>query len=152
MAGLFFSYSCSVMPGLSRLDDYQYLLSMQSINREIQNFAFFTVFFGVLLALPIATWLKYTQAVAASFWFLLAATLIYFVGVFLVTALGNIPLNDALDKLDLAALTKGALGSQRQLFEDKWVNLNLVRTVCSFLSFVCSLLAFLSGAEGTTSR
>ncbi len=144
MSGLFFAYSCSVMPGLSRLDDHQYLSAMQSINRAIQNPVFFIVFFGALLMLPVATFLAYQQPVSASFRLLLAATLIYFIGAFLVTAIGNIPLNNALDKFDLTVATKAALSHQRQLFETKWANLNLVRTVSSLLSFICSLLAFLN--------
>jgi len=147
MSGLFYSYSCSVMPGLSRLDDYQYLSALQSINRAIQNPVFFIVFFVVLITLPIATYLKYTPPIAAAFWLLIAATLLYFVGAFLVTAIGNIPLNNALDKFDLAAASKESLRNQRLLFETKWTNLNLIRTICSLLSFICSLLAFLSSYE-----
>ena len=147
MSGLFFSYTCSVMPGLSRLDDFQYLSSLQSINRAIQNPVFFIVFFGVLITLPIATYLKYSQPVSASFWFLLAATIIYYLGAFLVTAIGNIPLNNSLDRIELATATKESLLSQRKIFEGKWTSLNLIRTVCSLLSFICSLLAFLSNTE-----
>ena len=147
MSGLFYSYSCSVMPGLNRLDDYQYISAMQSINRAIQNPLFFIVFFGVLVTLPIATYLKYAQPISAAFWFLLAATVIYFTGSFLVTAIGNIPLNNSLDKFDITVATKESISDQRQLFETKWNNLNLIRTVCSLLAFICSLLAFLKSYE-----
>jgi uncharacterized membrane protein len=135
------------MPGLHRLDDNQFISAMQSINRAIQNPVFFIAFFGVLITLPIATYLSYRQPLSATFWFLLAATAIYFIGTFLVTAIGNIPLNNALDKFDLAAATKESLSHQRQVFEARWNNLNLVRTVCSFLSFFCTLLAVLKCCE-----
>lgn len=148
MAGLFFSFSFSVMPGLSRLDDYQYLSTMQSINRAILNPVFFTVFFGVLIALPLATYFTYaSQLSTVSFWLLLAATLIYGIGVFLVTVIGNIPINEGLDAVTLAEATKETLSSHRQLFETRWVTLNLVRTGCSLVAFICSLLAFLSRYE-----
>ncbi|NID08576.1 anthrone oxygenase family protein [Fibrivirga algicola] len=145
MAGLFFAYSFSVMPALSQLDDHQYLSTMQSINRAIQNPAFFTAFFGALLALPLATYLTHTtQSGTTAFWLLLAATIVYGVGVFLVTVVGNIPINEALDALDLTSAPKESLSSQRQLFETRWVTLNFVRTACSLAAFLCSLLAFLS--------
>lgn len=145
MAGLFFAYSFSVMPGLSRLDDYQYLSSMQSINRAILNPVFFAVFFGVLIALPLATYFAYAaQPGTTAFWLLLAAILIYGVGVFLVTVMGNIPINEALDVVDLSGATKETLNSHRQLFETRWVPLNFVRTACSLAAFICTLLAFLS--------
>ena len=143
MSGLFYSYSCSVMPGLSRLDDYQYISAMQSINRAIQNPVFFISFFGVLILLPLVTYLKYTQPVSAVFWYLLTATVIYFIGSFLVTAIGNIPLNNSLDKFDLAKATKESLAIQRKLFEPKWAVLNNIRTVSSLLAFIFSLLACL---------
>ncbi len=106
MSGLFFSFSFSVMPSLSQLEDDQYLSAMQSINRAIQNPVFFIIFFWVLISLPVATYFNYTQPVSAMFWLLLAATLLYFTGAFLVTAVGNIPLNNSLDKFELSSATK----------------------------------------------
>ena len=54
IAGLFFAYSFSVVPGLGRLSDEAYLRAMQSINRAIQNPFFFTPFFAALLLLPLS--------------------------------------------------------------------------------------------------
>ena len=42
IAGLLFSYSCSVNLGLHHLSDAEYVKTMQAINIEIQNFYFFT--------------------------------------------------------------------------------------------------------------
>ncbi len=141
MSGLFYSYSCSVTPGLSRLADNHYILAMQSINRAIQNPIFFISFFGVLLLLPIATYLKYAHPVPIVFWLLLIATIIYFSGVFFVTVFGNIPLNNLLDKFDITKASKEAIGAQRIMFETKWNNLNIVRTISSLIALICTLLA-----------
>lgn len=59
IAGLFYAYSCSVNIGLAKLPDSQYIAAMQSINREIQNPAFFLSFIGTLLMLPISTFFQY---------------------------------------------------------------------------------------------
>ncbi len=147
MSGLFYSYSCSVMPGLNRLDDFQYVSAMQAINRAIQNPVFFISFFGVLIFLPVAAYLNYAQPVTAVFWYLLAATVIYFIGSFLVSVVGNIPLNNSLDKFDLASTTKESLHAQRKIFETRWTNLNTIRTVSSLLAFILSLLACLKCYE-----
>jgi uncharacterized membrane protein len=153
MSGLFYSYSFSVTPGLGRLPDDQYILAMQLINRAIQNPIFFISFFGVLILLPIVTYLKYSQPISIVFWFLLAATIIYFTGAFLVTAIGNIPLNNSLEKFDLTKATKESISAQRAIFEKKWNNLNLVRTVSSLLAFICTLLACLTSyGNQTTTR
>jgi uncharacterized membrane protein len=144
MSGLFYSYSCSVVPGLGRLPDDQYISAMQSINRAIQNPIFFISFFGALLLLPIATYLKYSHPVSIVFWLLLTGTIIYFSGAFLVTVFGNIPLINSLDKFDLTKASKEAISTQRVMFETKWNNLNTVRTISSLLTFICILLACLN--------
>ena len=59
IAGLFYSYSCSVNPGLAKLPDEGYVAAMQSINREILNPVFFATFIGTLLLLPISTWMHF---------------------------------------------------------------------------------------------
>src|SRR5664279_4283382 len=101
MAGLFYSYSCSVVVGLKELNDPGYIAGMQAINRAIQNPVFFTSFFGTLLLLPVSTYLNYYQHPPVRFWLLLMATIIYLTGAFGVTVLGNISLNNALAKFNL---------------------------------------------------
>lgn len=147
MAGLFYAYSCSVMPGLSRLQDQQYISAMQSINRAIQNPVFFMSFFGVLILLPITTYLKYSQPISTVFWYILAATIIYLAGAFLVTIFGNIPLNNTLDRFDLMKASEESIKAQREIFETKWNTLNNIRTLASFLSFICALVACLKNYE-----
>ncbi|MET3535054.1 anthrone oxygenase family protein [Chryseobacterium limigenitum] len=55
IAGLFYAYSCSVVLGLGKLSDTEYLKAMQSINREILNPVFFVSFMGTAVLLPIST-------------------------------------------------------------------------------------------------
>src|SRR5688572_30507090 len=80
-AGLFYAYAVSVNPGLGRLSDAVYLESMQSINRAILNPLFFLSFMGAVLLLPASTWLQYSRN-NVRFWWLLAATVVYVIGVF----------------------------------------------------------------------
>lgn len=150
MSGFFYAYSCSVMPGLSRLDDYPFISAMQSINRAIQNPVFFTGFFGVLILLPLVTYLKYSSPASPVFWYLLCATVIYVTGVFLVTVVGNIPRNNALAKIDLPGATKELLSTRRKIFETKWNTLNIIRTVCATLAFIFALIACLKCYEHST--
>jgi uncharacterized membrane protein len=144
MAGLFYSYSCSVTIGLGKLPDEQYIAAMQSINRSIQNPVFFISFFGALILPPIATYLNYSQKASASFWLLLTATILYLAGSFGVTALGNIPLNNALESFNLSAASKEAISIQRLNFETAWNTLNIIRTISAILSFILILFACLN--------
>ncbi len=141
MAGLFYSYSCSVVLGLRLLTDAEYISAMQSINKAIQNPIFFLSFFGTLLLLPASTYLNYLQPLAVRFWLLLTATILYFTGVFGVTVFGNIPLNNALEKFNLLNASKEAISLQRTIFEARWNNLNTVRTISSIASLVVVIIA-----------
>ncbi|WP_231934917.1 hypothetical protein [Micromonospora viridifaciens] len=61
MAGLFFAYSCSVMPGLNATDDRSFVGTMQWINRRILNGWFLTAFLGSLVLLVAAVALHVTD-------------------------------------------------------------------------------------------
>ncbi len=139
MAGLFFAFSYSVTGGLGKLADAEYIRAFQSINREIQNPLFLACFMGILLLLPVSTYLHYSNP--AVFKLLLAATIIYFGGAFAVTALGNIPLNNAIDAFNIDTATAEQISAQRTAFETRWNNLNLIRVVSSTLSLLLMILA-----------
>jgi uncharacterized membrane protein len=147
MAGLFYSYSCSVVLGLKALPDTEYIAAMQSINRAIQNPVFFTGFFGALLLLPIASYMNYSQHPGIRFWLLLSATILYIAGAFCVTVFGNIPLNNALEKFDLLHSSKEMITSQRMNFEQKWNNLNIVRAISSTLSLILVIIACINAED-----
>jgi uncharacterized membrane protein len=143
MSGLFFSYSTSVSPGLKNISDAASLASMQSINRVIQNPIFFMVFFGALILLPLNGYLQYERPVTVRSGLFLAAAIVYITGAFGVTIFGNIPLNNTLDKFDLSNASPENMRSMRNLFETRWNNLNLVRTLASTISFAMLVLALL---------
>src|SRR5918994_824860 len=54
MAGLYYAYAISVMPGLSRTDDRTFVSAMQQINVAIINPWFFVSFFGALVFTALA--------------------------------------------------------------------------------------------------
>jgi uncharacterized membrane protein len=133
MAGLFYAYSCSVVIGLGKLNDVEYLKAMQSINKEILNPVFFAAFLGILPLLPLNTYLHSQQS---NFLLLVAAMIVYLIGVFGVTVVGNIPLNNGLENFNILAADSEAIKAQRALFENKWNMLNHIRTVCSIVTVI----------------
>jgi len=141
VAGLFYSYACSVTGALGRLSNREYIMAFQSINQAILNAWFFASFMGSLIALPLATWLSYRTD--ASFWWLLSATFLYVVGVFGVTIFGNIPLNNMLEHFNINTASPQELLSLRERFENPWNKLNLIRTIAAVISFVLALLSLL---------
>ncbi len=138
-AGLFYAWMVSVIPGTKKVIDITYLESMQSINRAILNPAFYLIFMGSPLALIVSTVQQYHSG--PKFLLLFAATLIYLLGTFGVTAFGNVPLNDALDVLDLPSLGEVEIKEFRHSYEMKWNRLHWIRTLFAVLSFLLSVIA-----------
>jgi uncharacterized membrane protein len=144
MAGLFFSWSVSVTPGLARVGTPEYLASFQAMNRAILNPVFLSCFMGTAILLPVSTYLQYCQPVTISFWFLLTASVLYIIGVFGVTMAGNVPLNDMLDAFQIENATTQSMEEMRNKFEHTWNRLNMIRTLSSIAAIVLVILACLN--------
>lgn len=135
-AGLFYAWEFSVIPGTKQIDDHSYISTMQAINKAIINPAFMLIFFGALI-FQIASTFQYRDSTA--FWILLGALLTYLTGTILVTGLGNVPLNNALEALNLKELSAEQLSNQRAHYELQWNRLHKIRTAFAVLSFILLL-------------
>ena len=144
MAGLFYSYSCSVMLGLKTLTDLQFIESMQAINKAIQNPVFFLAFFGTLLFLPANIYFHYSHPATTQFWLFVIAGILYVAGVFCVTVLGNIPLNNSLDRFQVSNASTAAIHVCRVNFEGSWNRLNTIRTISSVFSLIFIIIGCIS--------
>ncbi|MEZ5024258.1 MAG: anthrone oxygenase family protein [Chitinophagales bacterium] len=140
-AGLFFAWSVSVIPGTKRIGDATYLATMQSINKAIINPAFALIFFGSLVLLAIITFQQFQTGTSTTFWLLLTATIVYAIGTLGVTGFGNVPLNNALEALDLNHLSLNQMKTFRDHYELKWNRLHTIRTLFAILSFMVALQA-----------
>ena len=149
IAGLLYGYFCSVNPGLHRLSDTEYLTAMQSINRAIQNPIFFISFLGTPILLSVSTWLHYSQPIASRFWLLLAATVVYILGVIGVTALGNIPLNETLNSFSIDTASAQEIAAQRTQFEGPWNTWHTIRTIAAIGALVLVIVACLNPKTGS---
>ena len=143
IAGLLYGYSCSVNNGLKNLADNEYLKAMQSINVAIQNPWFFIVFMGLLVLFPFLSYRLYSVSVNLSFYLVVAASAIYFIGVFGVTILGNVPLNERLARFDISGVSSTEISAMRQAFERPWNNYHSIRTMASILSFALTILGLI---------
>lgn len=141
LAGLLYGYSCSVNRGLAKLSDEMYLQAFQSINREIINPVFLLSFLGTSFLLPIICVLEYSSEITISFQFLFSAFVLHFVGVLGITGLGNIPLNNQLEKFPISSANKTEISEMRSLFEKPWNRFHTIRTIASIFSFFLSILA-----------
>lgn len=145
-AGLCFTWSNAVTPGIGRLDNLGYLQSFQAINRAIINPTFLVVFMGPVL-LHLAQVFLFKNAPKQLWLPIIAAAVLYVAGLFLVTVLGNVPLNEMLDKTDLATATQEELAELRERFEQRWNRLHSIRTFSTLGSFVLLLWSLVARAH-----
>lgn len=148
MAGVFFAFSNSVMPGLDDIEGEEAVHAMQSINRKIQNGLFFVAFLGVPIAAAVTgvLLLVLDQGAAAVLSFLAAAT--YLLGAFAPTMFLNVPMNNALD----AATVPADVNDAAKLWSDysvRWTRWNTARAAFSTAGLLLVGLAiFVWGRQG----
>ncbi|MET9262483.1 anthrone oxygenase family protein [Amycolatopsis sp. NPDC004079] len=130
IAGLFYAYTVSVMPGLAQADDHTFVTAMRRINDVIVNGWFMLSFLGAPLLAVAAVVLHFTSGARGGLPWLVAGAVLL-VAMVIVTGAINVPMNNALavDTADFAAL--------RARFEEPWVRWNTVRTVASAAGFGC---------------
>jgi uncharacterized membrane protein len=102
---------------------------------------FMLSFFGPVLLLPLATWLKWDDAG----WLLLEASVAHIVGDVGVTAAKNLPLNDRVDKIDLDKAADKEVAEICGWYEQPWNRWHLVRTVATILGTVATFAAASAG-------
>ncbi|MFJ1790682.1 anthrone oxygenase family protein [Kitasatospora griseola] len=134
-AGLFYSYACSVMPGLAKVDDRAFVDTMQRINVAILNGWFMLSFLGALVLVVAAGVLQWRGGNRTVLLWIGAAAVLY-VAMLVITSAVNVPLNDKLaaagapDRLTDPAAVRAA-------FEDVWVRWNVVRALTATAAFAC---------------
>jgi uncharacterized membrane protein len=136
-AGLFASYSYSVMPGLARGDDRTYVTAMRNINVAIINGWFALTFGGAFVLTALAAVLHLRAEYRPAFGWI-AAGLAGYIAVLAVTFAVNVPLNNALDR---AGATAEDPAEVRRRFEGRWVRWNAARSVLSLAAFCCLIWA-----------
>jgi uncharacterized membrane protein len=126
LAGLYFAFSAFIMTSLERIPQAAGVAAMQSINKVILGSAFMPVFWGTTLAslaLAVVGMLRWDEPGAAA---LLAGGAIYVTGMFVVTVVFNVPLNNALDAVDPASAQAGTVWAG---YLRDWTFWNSVRTL-----------------------
>lgn len=135
VAGFLFAFTVVAMPGIGTLSHGPFLQAFQAMDRVIQDNQpiFLLVWVGSVLTLVASAALGFGQLVGTDRLLLLAALVVYLLGVQLPTVAVNIPLNNAAQALDVDELDGAALEAARRDFEPRWNRWNLLRTVLAGL-------------------
>ena len=140
MGGVFFGFSNSVMSALARRPAAEGMATMQSINVTVLNPLFLATFMGTAPLSLVLAYLAWISDANGSL-LIVAAGLAYTFGTFLVTIVGNVPLNERLAKTETIAEEADVLW-QRYLVS--WTRLNTVRAIAS-LAATLLLAAAIAG-------
>jgi uncharacterized membrane protein len=138
IAGVFFAFSSFVMSALAQLQQAQGIAAMQLINITVINPLFMTVFLGTAVAclfLAISSLLRWHQPGAV---YLFVGSLLYLIGTVLVTIVFNVPLNDALAKVDPSSTDGAKLWVS---YLANWTVWNHVRTVAALAAAAAFTIA-----------
>ncbi|PSJ37315.1 anthrone oxygenase family protein [Allosphingosinicella deserti] len=131
MAGVYFAFSAFIMAALDRVGKSEAIAAMNAINIGIVRSAFMPLFVGttlVSLAVGAASLIAWPESGRANA--LLGAT-IYFGGMFVVTLICNVPLNEALARSrDQGDSTNSAWN----VYMARWTRWNHVRTAASAIA------------------
>ncbi len=145
VAGFVFAFATVVMPGIARLGDREFIRSFQVIDGVIQagQPVFGLVWMGSAVALLVSAVIGALQLDGTEQAIVIASALVYVFGVQVPTFATNVPLNNALQELDVDTMDEEALVSARSAFEDRWIRWNTIRTVLASLVSVALMFVLL---------
>lgn len=143
VAGVFQSFSDFVMRALIAAAPSAGMESMQMINRTVFRSVFLVMLLGLAPAsLAFAAYALLYPIGAGASW-IIAGAAIYVAGVFLVTMLGNVPMNNRLDRMETGS---AGAADYWQIYGSRWTQWNHVRTLGSLAAAICFLVAAVAAA------
>src|SRR5688500_15391947 len=122
IAGVFFAFSTFVMKALARRPAAEAIPAMQSINIVVINPMFLGVFLGTAVISRIGAFIRWQSSYAV------LGAICYVIGTFGVTIVCNVPLNNALAKVEPSAPDAAGRWSQ---YVRRWTMWNHVRTLAA---------------------
>jgi uncharacterized membrane protein len=139
LAGLYFAFSVFIMSALDRLGPAAGAAAMNAINAVILRSLFMPAFLLTSLAALVLAVIGVLQWNESGAGLLIAGGLCYFVGMFVVTMLFNVPLNNQLQ----SSLANNVEANWRR-YVVAWTRWNHVRTLASLAAsamFIAALSA-----------
>lgn len=138
-AGFYLIFLTGIMPALARLSDEQFTAAMRRINEKVPRATFLLIFLGAVGFPAAALFVPVDGRTTADRWLVLAALVCAIAG-HLITAAGNVPLNNALAASENAAPPVPDRDA-RAAFESRWNAFHLVRTLLALAAFACLVCA-----------
>ena len=142
VTGFILTYAIVIMPGLSNLDDKEFIKAFQVTDGIIQNNQpiFILIWVGSIMSVFGTIITSILSLGILDAWIIIFAGVVYLLVVQGITISIHLPLNKSIQNIDINSSNSETLSKMRKSFETKWNYFNNVRTVVAF--FV--VLIFLS--------
>lgn len=140
IGGVYFTFSTFAMTAFAKIEQASGIAAMQAINDVILRSLFMPLFFGTTIAAAILVILGVINWSAPSSLLLLTGGLVFVAGMFMVTVVFNVPMNDG-----LAAVTPANADAVWKSYLSDWTFWNHVRTIASLSASVLFMVALTRG-------
>ena len=142
VTGFILTYAIVIMPGLSNLDDKEFIKAFQVTDGIIQNNQpiFILIWIGSNVSVLSTIITSILSLGILDAWLIIFVSVVYLLLVQGITILIHLPLNKSIQNIDINSSNFQTLSKERKTFETKWNYFNNIRTVVAF--FV--VLIFLS--------
>ena len=138
VGGVFSAFSEFVMSALLKTEASGAIEAMQHINRDVIRTQFVAGILSIAVFSVLFTLYSIAVFEGAALVTLILAALVYLPSVFLMTMLGNVPMNNKLESLDHKSAE--AKDYWRE-YGEKWTRLNHVRSIGSVLTACLYIIA-----------
>jgi len=131
------------MPGLSKLNDKDFLRAFQVTDAVIQNKQplFMSTWIGSIIAMLTTILVSSVSVGLPETWLILLIVVAYLLGVQGITVAIHIPLNNHIQNVKIEELNDETLANERLKFETRWNFFNYIRTsIAIFVSVIMLIL------------
>ena len=135
VGGFIFTYAIIVMPGLSKLNDKDFIRAFQVTDAVIQSKQplFMFTWIGSIVAMLNTILVSLVSVGLSETWLILLIGVAYLLGVQGITITIHIPLNNHIQKVKIEGLNGETLANERLKFETRWIFLIIFAQVSLFL-------------------
>jgi uncharacterized membrane protein len=142
VTGFILTYAIVIMPGLSNLDDKEFIKAFQVTDGIIQNNQpiFILIWVGSIMSVLGTIITSILSLGILDAWIIIFAGVVYLLVVQGITISIHLPLNKSIQNIDINSSNPETLSKMRKTFETKWNYFNNVRTVVAFFVVLIFLL------------
>jgi len=140
--GFILTYAIVVMPGLSKLDDKEFIKAFQVTDGIIQNNQpiFILIWLGSIISVLSTIIVSIFSLGILEAWLIIFTSVVYLLGVQVITITIHLPLNRHIQKIDINSTNPHTLNDEHNNFETKWNYFNNIRTCIAVFVVLIFLL------------